>query len=376
MVFSINQDILLDTLNVIQRGLPVKTPLPVLNGIKLEVFDDHLVFTASNTDIAIQTIVSDESLEITSPGKVVVPGRYFIEIMRKIVSSRVEISLIENKVMVIKADRSEFKLRVMEAEDYPDVDFLDMGQPIVMDSMTLKAIIKETNYATSQYEKRPILTGVNLKHEDGKLYCVATDSYRLSQKVLPLSDEFEPFNIVIPNRSFDELNRTLDNIHEDVSMHISANKVLFKFKNILFQTRLLDGVYPDTLRIIPKEFPIIVKFNKDELLKAVERVSVLSPREKDNNYNIVKLNIRPDYIVEVSSTNNEVGDAVEEIVPVEDVFGPMIKIAFNSKNLTDALKAFNSTEISINFAGEIKPFVLKGNLDPDMLHLILPLRIE
>jgi DNA polymerase-3 subunit beta len=376
MVFSINQDVLLDTLNVILRGLPVKTPLPVLNGIKLEVFDDHLVFTASNTDIAIQTIVSDESLEITSPGKVVVPGRYFIEIMRKIVSSRVEISLIENKVMVIKADRSEFKLRVMEAEDYPDVDFLDMGQPIVMDAMTLKAIIKETNYATSQYEKRPILTGVNLKHEEGKLYCVATDSYRLSQKVLPLSDEFEPFNIVIPNKSFDELNRTLDNIHEDVSMHISANKVLFKFKNILFQTRLLDGVYPDTLRIIPKEFPIIVKFNKDELLKAVERVSVLSPREKDNNYNIVKLNIRPDYIVEVSSTNNEVGDAVEEIVPVEDVFGPMIKIAFNSKNLTDALKAFNSTEISINFAGEIKPFVLKGNLDPDMLHLILPLRIE
>ena len=103
---------------------------------------------------------------------------------------------------------------------------------------------------------------------------------------------------------------------------------------------------------------------------------VLSPREKDNNYNIVKLNVRPDYIVEVSSTNNEIGDAVEEIVPVEDVVGPIIKIAFNSKNLTDALKAFNSHEISINFAGEIKPFVLKGELDPDMLHLILPLRIE
>jgi DNA polymerase III subunit beta len=376
MVFSINQDVLLDTLNVIQRGLPVKTPLPVLNGIKLEVFEDHLVLTASNTDIAIQTIVSDESLVITSPGKAVIPGRYFIEIMRKIVSNRVEISLIENKMMVIKADRSEFKLRVMEAEDYPDVDFLDLGKPIVLEAKTLKAIIKETNYATSQYEKRPILTGVNLKHEDDKLYCVATDSYRLSQKILPLSHDYESFNIVIPNRSLDELSRTLDSINEEVSMFINPNKVLFKFRNILFQTRLLDGVYPDTLRIIPKEFPIVVKFNKEELLKAVERVSVLSPREKDNNYNIVKLNIRPDYIVEVSSTNNEVGDAVEEIVPADDVVGPIIKIAFNSKNLTDALKAFNSNEVTINFAGEIKPFVIKGELDPDMLHLILPLRIE
>jgi DNA polymerase-3 subunit beta len=199
---------------------------------------------------------------------------------------------------------------------------------------------------------------------------------RLSQKILPLSHDYESFNIVIPNRSLDELSRTLDSINEEVSMFINPNKVLFKFRNILFQTRLLDGVYPDTLRIIPKEFPIIVKFNKEELLKAVERVSVLSPREKDNNYNIVKLNIRPDYIVEVSSTNNEVGDAVEEIVPADDVVGPIIKIAFNSKNLTDALKAFNSNEVTINFAGEIKPFVIKGELDPDMLHLILPLRIE
>ena len=95
-----------------------------------------------------------------------------------------------------------------------------------------------------------------LKHEDDKLYCVATDSYRLSQKVLPLPADYEPFNIVIPNRSFDELNRTLDSVNEEVSMFINPNKVLFKFKNVLFQTRLLDGVYPDTLRIIPKEFPI------------------------------------------------------------------------------------------------------------------------
>ena len=376
MIFSINQDVLLDTLNVVQRGLPVKTPLPILNGIKLEVFEDKLIFTTSNTDIAIQTVVEDESLEVTSPGRVVIPGKYLIDIVRKIASSRIELTLIENKILVIKADRSEFKLHVMEVEDYPDVDFLDSVAPLTLDAKTLKAIIKETNYATSVYEKRPILTGVNFKHEDEKLYCVATDSYRLSQKVIELSSEVVPFNIVIPNRSLDELSRILDSLNEDVQVFINPNKVLFKFKNVLFQTRLLDGVYPDTLRIIPKEFPIIVKFNKEELLKAVERVSVLSPREKDNNYNIVKLNVRPDYIVEVSSTNNEIGDAVEEIVPVEDVVGPIIKIAFNSKNLTDALKAFNSHEISINFAGEIKPFVLKGELDPDMLHLILPLRIE
>ncbi len=375
MIFSINQDLLLDTINVIQRGLPVKTPLPILNGIKLEVFDDHLIFTTSNTDIAIQMIVNDSSLEVLSPGRVVIPGKYLIDITRKL-EGRVEFSLVENKVLVIRSSNVEYKLHVMDVEDYPDVDFLDMGQPIVLESKTLKGIIKETNYATSQYEKRPILTGVNFKHEEDKLFCVATDSYRLSQKILPLSTDFEPFNIVIPNKSLDELSRIIDSVNEDVEIYISPNKVLFKFNDILFQTRLLDGVYPDTLRIIPTEFPIIIKFNKDELLRSVERVSLLSPKDRENNYNIIKLMVKKDYSVEISSTNTEIGDAQEVIIPTDDVVGPAIKIAFSSKYLTEALKAFTSNEVTLNFAGEIKPFVLKGDLDPDMLSLILPVRIE
>ncbi|MDD2260084.1 MAG: DNA polymerase III subunit beta [Acholeplasmataceae bacterium] len=375
MIFSINQDLLLDTINVIQRGLPVKTPLPILNGIKLEVFDDHLIFTTSNTDIAIQMIVNDSSLEVLSPGRVVIPGKYLIDITRKL-EGRVEFSLVENRVLVIRSSNVEYKLHVMDVEDYPDVDFLDMGQPIVLESKTLKGIIKETNYATSQYEKRPILTGVNFKHEEDKLFCVATDSYRLSQKILPLSTDFEPFNIVIPNKSLDELSRIIDSVNEDVEIYISPNKVLFKFNDILFQTRLLDGVYPDTLRIIPTEFPIIIKFNKDELLRSVERVSLLSPKDRENNYNIIKLMVKKDYSVEISSTNTEIGDAQEVIIPTDDVVGPAIKIAFSSKYLTEALKAFTSNEVTLNFAGEIKPFVLKGDLDPDMLSLILPVRIE
>lgn len=375
MIFSINQDLLLDTINVIQRGLPVKTPLPILNGIKLEVFDDHLIFTTSNTDIAIQMIVNDSSLEVLSPGRVVIPGKYLIDITRKL-EGRVEFSLVENRVLVIRSSNVEYKLHVMDVEDYPDVDFLDMGQPIVLESKTLKGIIKETNYATSQYEKRPILTGVNFKHEEDKLFCVATDSYRLSQKILPLSTDFEPFNIVIPNKSLDELSRIIDSVNEDVEIYISPNKVLFKFNDIMFQTRLLDGVYPDTLRIIPTEFPIIIKFNKDELLRSVERVSLLSPKDRENNYNIIKLMVKKDYSVEISSTNTEIGDAQEVIIPTDDVVGPAIKIAFSSKYLTEALKAFTSNEVTLNFAGEIKPFVLKGDLDPDMLSLILPVRIE
>ncbi len=376
MIFNIDRDVLLNQLLTIQKGLPSKTPLPILYAIKFEVNEDHLILTSSNTDVAIQVLIDDASISIKETGKVAIPGRYLIEIMRKITSQRVEFALIEEHLIVIKADRSEFKLRLMDVEDYPEVDFLDLDDPIVLDSQLFKNIIKETNFATAQSEKRPILTGVNFKYKDNHLYCVATDSYRLSQKNVKLRTHSKEFDIVIPNKSLDELSKILDGSNDDVELYINPNKVLFKMKNTLFQTRLLEGTYPDTMRIIPTEFPVIIPFNKEELLQAVERVSLLSPRDRETNYNIIKLSLREDHIVEMSSTNSEVGDALEEIIPSSDVIGPVIKIAFSSRYLVDALKSFSSNEISIQFAGEVKPFVIKGNLDQDLLHLILPVRID
>jgi DNA polymerase-3 subunit beta len=376
MIFSIDRDVLLNQLLIVQKGLPSKTPLPILYAVKFEVNEDHILLTTSNTDVAIQVLIDDHSLAIKQGGKVAIPGKYLIEIMRKISSQRVEFALIEDKLIVIKADRSEFKLRLMDVEDYPEIDFLDLDDPIVLDSQLIKTIIKETNYSTATSEKRPILTGVNFKYLDNHLYCVATDSYRLSQKNVKLRTHSKQFDIVIPNKSLDELSKILDTYNDDVELFINPNKVLFRMNKILFQTRLLEGTYPDTMRIIPIEFPVIIPFNKEELLAAVERVSLLSPRDRETNYNIIKMSLRPDRVVEISSTNNEVGDALEEIIPSSDVTGPVIKIAFSSRYLVEALKSFSSSEIQIQFAGEVKPFVIKGQLDVDLLHLILPVRID
>ncbi len=182
MIFNIDRDVLLNHLLTVQKGLPSKTPLPILYAVKFEVNEDHVILTTSNTDVAIQVLIDEQSISIKETGKVAIPGRYLIEIMRKITSQRVEFALIEDRLIVIKADRSEFKLRLMDVEDYPEVDFLDLDDPITLDAQLFKNIIKETNFATAQSEKRPILTGVNFKYRDNHLYCVATDSYRLSQK--------------------------------------------------------------------------------------------------------------------------------------------------------------------------------------------------
>ena len=377
MTFSINRDTLLNNLIIMQKGLPNRTPLPILTNIKFEVRQDHIILTTSNHDIAIQLMVDGEDLSIDKTGIITIPGKYLIDIVRKVTSNRMEFTLIEDRIIVIKADRSEFKLRLMDASDYPEVDFLDgTTEPLIIDSELLKTIIRETSYASALSEKRPILTGVNFKYSDNNLYVVATDSYRLSQKELKLRSKSEDFDITIPSKSLDELSKILDNATSDVNMYISPNKVLFKIDNILFQTRLLEGNYPNTARIIPTEFPVTIPFNKETLLSAVERVSLLSPKDKETNYNIIKLQLNKDQSVEIHSTNSEVGDANEVILPSADVKGSVINIAFSSRYLVEALKSFNSTEIVINFAGEVKPFVMKGNDDENLLHLILPVRID
>jgi DNA polymerase III subunit beta len=376
MVFSIERDVLLNYLMVIQKGLPNKTPMPILYAVKFEVFEDHMILTTSNTDVAIQAFINDDSLTIQKTGKGAIPGRYLIDIVRKVDSKMIEFARIEETIVVIKADRSEFKLRLLDVEDYPDIDFLDLEHPIVMPVDVIKSIIKETNYATATNEKRPILTGVDFKFIDQQLFCVATDSYRLSQKSLKFNMDRPSFDIVIPNKSLDELQKILDIVQEDVELYINPNKVLFKTKNILFQTRLLEGTYPDTSRIIPQTFAVEIPFHKEQLLSAVERVSLLSPKERESNFNIIKLSLNDQKVVEITSTNNEIGDALEEVIPSGEVKGPKIKLAFSSKYLLDALRSFDSDEVIIQFAGEIKPFIISGKNDPSLLHLILPVRLD
>jgi DNA polymerase-3 subunit beta len=379
MNLTIDREVLLENLNVISRGLPNKSPMPILTGIKLYTTESDLFLTSSNSDISVEVDINDSSLQIEDAGQTVVPGRVFIEIIRKINSRKVNLFLSDDKILVIKSGNSEFKLKIMDSFDYPKIDFVPLENPLTISSDILKDIIKSTSFATAQSERKPILTGVNLINSLGKLIATATDSFRLSQKIVEIP-EYKDFNIVIPNKSLDELLKAIDSYDGDLSLYFSNNKLLIAYKNVCFQTRLLDGNYPDTSRLIPSDFPTVVKFNKDELLDSVERVSLLSPRDKERDkeitYSIIKLTINKDRSVEISTTNSSMGDAKEEIIPTSiDVANP-ITIGFSSKYLIEALRSFLSTEISLNLTGEIRPFIIRGEKDNNLTQLILPVRMD
>ncbi len=379
MNFTIDREVLLENLNVISRGLPSKSPMPILTGIKLDVTNTDLYMTSSNTDISVETFVSDASLKVIKPGKTVVPGRFFIDIVRKINSKQINLCLIDDKILEIKADRGEYKLHIMDPLDYPNIDFVSLENPLSLPAEQVKNLIKQTSFATATSEKKPILTGVHLTLDGTKLTATATDSFRLSQSILEI-ENYRPFSITIPNKSLDELAKAIDNFNEAITLYFSSNKLLVKFKNVLFQTRLLDGNYPDTSRLIPTSFPIILKFNKDELLEAIERVSLLSPREKmssnELSYSIIKLSVSKEQNIIISTTNASIGDALEELIPIDTQMNKPITIGFSSRYLIEAIRSFESTEIALNCSEGIRPFVVTGEKDPNLTQLILPVRMD
>ena len=155
---------------------------------------------------------------------------------------------------------------------------------------------------------------------------------------------------------------------------MNHKSILFEYGNILFQSRLLEGNFPETSRLIPTDFPIIIKFKTNDLSVAIERASLLST--KDNLNSIVKLYLKPDNIVEITSNSPEIGKIIEEVYPIEKAIGTPLKIAFSSKYFLDALKTFVSEEVYVKFTGEIRPFVIEGDDDAGLVQLILPVRTE
>ncbi len=374
MRFEMNKDKLLYHLIIAQKALSNKTPNPALQGIKLDVTKDHILLTTSNSDISINIRLEDSSLKVEEEGSVLIPGKYFIEIVRKLDGQTVEMSYLEDNLLRIEADHSDITLNVLELDDYPNLVFKEKDDFIKINVRTLKTIIRQTAFATSTIENRPILTGVNFKIDGNTLTSVATDSYRLSQKTIELEDSYDAMQVIIPGKSLEELMKILENNQENVEIHFDQSRVLFKYNNVLFLSRLLEGNYPETSKLVPQEFPVKIKFNKESLLTAIERASLLS--SKDGHNAIVKLNLRQDDTVEISSNSPEIGRVLEEVYPVDEVVGSPIKIAFSSKYILEALKVFASSEVTVSFTGEIRPFIITGEYDNQMLQLILPVKTD
>lgn len=376
MKVTLNRDIFLQELATVQRAISGKTTIQILTGVKIVLTTDGISLTGSNGDISIETYIpsTDPKAEmiIKQTGAVVLPARFFAEIIRKLPDSTFTMEMDEQLSVEITSGLAKFTLNGYNANEYPQLPVVEQNNLLQIPVRLLNQLINETTFAASVQENRPILTGVHFVLANGEFKAVATDSHRLSQRVLPMDQQMNHFDMVIPAKSLLELARSFRDEEEFVEISAIDNQVLFKTKRVSFYSRLLEGIYPDTDRLIPTSYETRVIFDGPQLLAAIERASLMS-HEGSNTNNIVQLDIQNDEIV-LHGNSPEIGN-VEEHLSVEAIEGENLTISFNPDYMKAALKAIGTGNVAIQFMSSVRPFTLQPNeVDTDFIQLITPVR--
>lgn len=376
MKFAIKRSAFLQQLNNVQRAISTKTTIPILTGLKLELTADKLTLTGSDADISIQTVISttneNAQLEILQPGSVVLPARFFSEIVKKLPTDNFSIEVNENLQTTILSGPASFTVNGLDAVEYPHLPEVESSQQLTLPADLFKKVINQTTIAASDQESRPILTGVHLVIENQQLTAVATDSHRLSQRKIPLENQTASYDIIVPSRSLIELAKMLPDSTTEIELRISENQILCSFAQTVFYSRLLEGNYPDTNQLIPQNSETELEVNAVEFLAAIERASLLS---HEGNYNIVKLTLAPEQqTAQIFGNTPEIGN-VEEKLKFQKLTGKELEISFNPDYMKDALRSFGQSTVKIDFTQPLRPFILIPSENKnDFIQLITPVR--
>ncbi len=378
MKFTINRPAFISQLNNVLRAISSKTTIPILTGLKMVVDKERIILTGSNSDITIESVIDannpDYDLTVEDPGAIVLPARFFSEIVKKLPDKQVTIEVTSGFQADITSGTAKFQINGQDAENFPHLPEVETDKTITLPNDVLQEVIRQTVIAVSKQESRPILAGIHITLHDGLLTAVATDSHRLAQRKVALKDVDNgiDFDVIIPGKSMNELSGMISDVDEDVLVQVTENQILFIFGNTHFYSRLLEGNYPETSQLIPDTADTTVELDAGSFLASIERASLLSHESRND---VVKLTLKPsENLVRISSDSPDIG-TVEEEVATTALGGNDLEISFNPNYMKDALRSFGQTTVKISFTSPLRPFTLVPTEDGEnFVHLITPVR--
>ena len=364
MKFTIVRSKFLDGLKAVQGIVAGKGSLPVLQNVLLEANGENLTMTTTDLDISIKSTVECTTLE---EGMSTLPVKFLFSSISKVAEGNVEITIDQNERASIKAGSTNFKLAGLPESEFPRLPKDDDACMYKIAQATLKEMLRQTSYAASQDDTRRTLKGVLMRFKDSKLTMVATDGRRLAM----VEHEIEfPKNaekdIILPFKAVQELQKSLSG-SEDVTVMVQKSQISFNLGNVIIYSKLIEETYPNYAQVIPKECNEQIVVDRQLLLDALDRASVMTMDEAHSTKLIFECNC-----LTVTSAANDIGEAKDE-VPIKYA-GEKIEIMFNPNYVMDPLKAIEDDEVTINLLNGHSPAVIKCSIP--FLYVLMPLRIN
>jgi DNA polymerase III subunit beta len=382
MKLSCLQQNLAEGLGVVGRVVPSKSTLPVLSNVLLATDEGRLKLAATNLEMAMTVWVG---AHVEREGAITLPARVLSEWVGLLPKDQqVDLELNpRNRRVHLSSGRYESNISGIDAEDFPPIPTVDEGASVSLEAALLKDAIEQVAFAAAQDDSRPVLAGVLLKLDRGKLTLAAADGFRLAVREVELPEASElQLQMIVPGRALTELARVLP-AEEGKTVELAAtpnrSQVLFKLGDIQMVSRLIEGQFPDYQRIIPQAATTKAVMPTRELLQATRAASVFA---RDNSM-IVRLNLTPSEEqqelalgkVVVSSTSAEMGDNTGDLDATVD--GDEQQVAFNGKYLREALEALNAPQVRLELTGPASPGIFRpsGGDTNGYLHVIMPMHV-
>ena len=349
----------------VSRAISGKTTNPILEGIKLVADNDCLIISATDGDLAIEKKIK---AEVKVEGQTVVPGRFFVEFIKKLTKEKIELSLNEKNQLNIRYTDSVGSIQCYNPSEYPGFNKIDSNDFFAMSQADFKDLINKTIFSVAVDDSRPILKGCLLEISENGINSVALDGYRLAYCKKEIKHSTVKTNVIVPARSLGEISRILEDSTEIINIYIQKNAIMVDLKDTKIISKLLEGEFLNYKQIIPNHFETSVVINKAQFEDALDRASLLS---KIGQNNLVKLDIKENSM-EITS-NSDIGNISEKVNV--SFTGKDLKIAFNARYFMEASRNVQDEFIKLNFNLPTNPCVITPVESEGFKFLILPVRM-
>lgn len=380
MKFRCERDDLLESVQFVTRAISNRATLPVLSGLRIEASEMGEVEVAA-TDLEL-TMQTSFKAGIDTPGRVILPGRLFGEMIRNLGAGQVSVAGGDGEVE-IGSGRGQFRVKALASDDYPALPIEDRGSDtdvveLRIDAGSLATALAQVVRSASGDETRQVLTGVLWEIEQGQLTLAATDSYRLAVRTLDVDGgPAEMRRVVLPARILSELARVLQASKGLVTASVKENLIAFYVGagsadasgvgESVIASRFIEGDFPNYRQLIPAGYANRLTVDREALLEVVKRVGLLA----QNN---LPVKLRLDNELEVSAHTPDVGEG-QEIIDASYEGEPLV-IAFNPQFLNDGASAIGAGSLVLEAGDGLKPALLRGEGSPDFTYLLMPVRLS
>ncbi len=368
MEFTIEKNTLVDSLNEVIRAIDITNIYTQLRNFYIEVLDEMIIIRGSNGYFSIEDKIEGNKINhIKSIGNFLVPASIFINVVKKC-NGLIQLKY-ENNILNIQNEDDKYEINLMNSEDFVPIDFSLYGNKLKVNAIKLRDAINNVIFATAQTNEEIILTGVNIRYENGKLFITATDSFRLAREVIDIDDDRQiNFDVTITNKNIK--NFIPSNIEGDVTLYVNENKINLIYKSINFQSKIIEAPYKNVSKLFEFQLDKKITISKSILNNAISKATVMSNLE--NSFNKIYITFGPEQIL-LSTNADEIGrtNVVIKQNDYEINFNEEITLVLNYKFLKEAISVFND-KIKINMATP-KALILIESEDSTNKQIISPM---